>query len=111
MAELAVGAIRRVLRRILIGLAGIVSMTVLPHASRADDAAGQYEYTNSLIDSNDPYLLLHAHNPVDWHPWVLRRLRKQKRRTNPSSSRLGIALATGVTLPSGRFIRIRTSPN
>ena len=26
-------------------------------------------YTNRLIDSNNPYLLLHAHNPVDWFPW------------------------------------------
>ncbi len=26
-------------------------------------------YANHLIDSNDPYLLLHAHNPVDWYPW------------------------------------------
>jgi uncharacterized protein YyaL (SSP411 family) len=25
--------------------------------------------TNRLIDSRDPYLLLHAHNPVDWYPW------------------------------------------
>ena len=25
--------------------------------------------TNRLIHSADPYLLLHAHNPVDWYPW------------------------------------------
>ncbi len=24
---------------------------------------------NRLIDSLSPYLLQHAHNPVDWHPW------------------------------------------
>jgi uncharacterized protein YyaL (SSP411 family)/aryl-alcohol dehydrogenase-like predicted oxidoreductase len=24
---------------------------------------------NRLIDSTSPYLLQHAHNPVDWHPW------------------------------------------
>jgi hypothetical protein len=30
---------------------------------------GPYKYTNRLADSNDPYLLLHAHNPVDWYPW------------------------------------------
>jgi hypothetical protein len=28
-----------------------------------------YAYTNRLITSRDPYLLLHAHNPVDWYPW------------------------------------------
>ena len=26
-------------------------------------------YSNRLSDSDDPYLLLHAHNPVDWYPW------------------------------------------
>ncbi|QQK08878.1 thioredoxin domain-containing protein [Miniphocaeibacter halophilus] len=26
-------------------------------------------YTNHLIDEVSPYLLQHAHNPVDWYPW------------------------------------------
>ena len=26
-------------------------------------------YTNRLIDETSPYLLQHAHNPVDWRPW------------------------------------------
>jgi uncharacterized protein len=26
-------------------------------------------HTNSLISETSPYLLQHAHNPVDWHPW------------------------------------------
>src|SRR5438552_2045768 len=26
-------------------------------------------HTNRLIHSTSPYLLQHAHNPVDWHPW------------------------------------------
>ena len=26
-------------------------------------------HTNWLIDSATPYLLQHAHNPVDWYPW------------------------------------------
>jgi len=25
--------------------------------------------TNRLIEETSPYLLQHAHNPVDWHPW------------------------------------------
>ena len=25
--------------------------------------------TNRLIHSASPYLLQHAHNPVDWYPW------------------------------------------
>ena len=26
-------------------------------------------YENKLINETSPYLLQHAHNPVDWHPW------------------------------------------
>lgn len=28
-----------------------------------------YSYTNKLIDETSPYLLQHAHNPVNWYPW------------------------------------------
>ena len=27
------------------------------------------EYNNALINETSPYLLQHAHNPVDWYPW------------------------------------------
>ncbi len=27
------------------------------------------QYTNRLIGESSPYLLQHAHNPVDWYPW------------------------------------------
>ena len=29
----------------------------------------EHEYTNDLINESSPYLLQHAHNPVDWMPW------------------------------------------
>jgi uncharacterized protein YyaL (SSP411 family) len=29
----------------------------------------QQQHTNRLIHEKSPYLLLHAHNPVDWFPW------------------------------------------
>jgi hypothetical protein len=28
-----------------------------------------HKYTNRLINETSPYLLQHAHNPVDWYPW------------------------------------------
>jgi uncharacterized protein YyaL (SSP411 family) len=28
-----------------------------------------YKHTNNLINETSPYLLQHAHNPVDWYPW------------------------------------------
>ena len=33
---------------------------------------------NALIHENSPYLLQHAHNPVDWHPWNDEALSKAK---------------------------------
>lgn len=39
-----------------------------------------HEYTNALIHETSPYLLQHAHNPVDWeawHPEVLERAKKE----------------------------------
>ena len=40
-------------------------------------------YTNRLINSRDPYLLLHAHNPVDWYPWGPEALAKARQENKP----------------------------
>ena len=29
----------------------------------------KHKFTNRLAKETSPYLLLHAHNPVDWYPW------------------------------------------
>ncbi len=29
----------------------------------------EHKFTNHLIHESSPYLLQHAHNPVDWYPW------------------------------------------
>ncbi|AOW20828.1 thioredoxin domain-containing protein [Urechidicola croceus] len=34
-----------------------------------DNMAQEHKYTNDLINETSPYLLQHAHNPVDWKPW------------------------------------------
>jgi len=36
------------------------------------------EHTNSLINETSPYLLQHAHNPVDWNPWNAEVLKRAK---------------------------------
>ena len=36
-------------------------------------------HTNHLIHENSPYLLQHAHNPVDWYPWGNEALEKAKK--------------------------------
>jgi uncharacterized protein YyaL (SSP411 family) len=78
-----------------IGIVAALAVTVLICASPilADDlagsglptdrASGPYAYTNRLIDSHDPYLLLHAHNPVDWYPWSAEAFAKAKKENKP----------------------------
>jgi len=41
------------------------------------------KFTNSLIDSTSPYLLQHAHNPVDWYQWSKQALDESKKRDVP----------------------------
>ncbi|HDL01432.1 MAG TPA: DUF255 domain-containing protein, partial [candidate division Zixibacteria bacterium] len=42
-----------------------------------------YKYTNKLINENSPYLLSHAHNPVNWYPWGEEALAKAKKEDKP----------------------------
>lgn len=37
------------------------------------------KYTNRLIHESSPYLLQHAHNPVDWYPWCDEAFEKAKK--------------------------------
>lgn len=39
----------------------------------------KHKYTNHLAKESSPYLLLHAHNPVDWYPWGKEALEKAKK--------------------------------
>ena len=38
---------------------------------------------NRLIDEPSPYLLQHAHNPVDWYPWGEEALQRAKAEDRP----------------------------
>lgn len=41
-----------------------------------------HEYTNALAKETSPYLLQHAHNPVNWNPWnedVLQKAKEEKK--------------------------------
>lgn len=37
-----------------------------------------HPYSNELIHESSPYLLQHAHNPVNWYPWGEKALKKAK---------------------------------
>ena len=38
---------------------------------------------NRLINETSPYLLQHAHNPVDWYPWSEEALQRSKEENKP----------------------------
>ncbi|SIS65649.1 hypothetical protein SAMN05421799_102218 [Alicyclobacillus vulcanalis] len=39
--------------------------------------------TNRLIHEKSPYLLQHAHQPVDWYPWCPEAFQRAKRESKP----------------------------
>jgi hypothetical protein len=41
------------------------------------------QHTNRLINEKSPYLLQHAHNPVDWYPWGEEAFEKARREKKP----------------------------
>ena len=45
--------------------------------------AKQNTAANRLINEKSPYLLQHAHNPVDWHPWDDVAINKAKAENKP----------------------------
>ena len=42
-----------------------------------------HKHNNHLIQETSPYLLQHAHNPVDWYPWNDEALQKAKTENKP----------------------------
>jgi hypothetical protein len=59
-------------------LAGVSMMTAVLPGGRADAAT-----TNHLAGALSPYLLQHAHNPVDWYPWGAEALARAKQEDKP----------------------------
>src|SRR5207249_2465639 len=53
-------------------------------AQRSESGATKMsERTNRLAHEKSPYLLLHAHNPVDWYPWGEEAFAKARRENKP----------------------------
>jgi uncharacterized protein YyaL (SSP411 family) len=53
---------------VVVGLVVAASYEV-PGEKKMSNAVVTHKYTNRLINETSPYLLQHAHNPVDWYPW------------------------------------------
>jgi uncharacterized protein YyaL (SSP411 family) len=59
----------------------LVGLTVFARiAVTAEDGE---KYTNRLVHEKSPYLLQHAHNPVDWYPWGKEAFDKAKKENKP----------------------------
>ena len=50
----------------------------LASCNKKQDNPEYHKYTNDLINETSPYLLQHAHNPVDWKAWNQETLDKAK---------------------------------
>ncbi len=42
-----------------------------------------HKHTNRLINETSPYLLQHAHNPVDWYPWGKEAFERARKENKP----------------------------
>ncbi len=61
--------------------------TCLPH----DSHAYLYKMSNRLIKEQSPYLLQHAHNPVDWYPWCDEAFEQAEKMNKPVLVSIGYA--------------------
>jgi uncharacterized protein len=51
----------------------------------------EHTYTNELIKEKSPYLLQHAHNPVNWYPWSDKPFQIAKEKNSPVLISIGYA--------------------
>src|SRR4051812_19247519 len=73
--------LRRLLLPTLAALA-MVGVGSLLRVRAADEPPAAPARANHLAGETSPYLLQHAHNPVDWYPWgaaAFERARKEDR--------------------------------
>jgi len=82
---------RIVIASVLVGLMALIAValaqkpatraaqTVTTAASRADGRS----FTNRLINEKSPYLIQHAHNPVDWYRWGEEAFAKARKENKP----------------------------
>src|SRR5438046_3737687 len=64
---------------------GFLALTCLVTSTDAsiESAPAPSEHTNRLAHEKSPYLLQHAHNPVDWYPWGEEAFAKARRENKP----------------------------
>jgi uncharacterized protein len=58
-------------------------LLLVPQEKPAEEKKMQHKFTNRLAKEKSPYLLQHAHNPVDWYPWGKEAFEKAKKEDKP----------------------------
>src|SRR5881398_2488902 len=74
-------------------LFGFLALTWLVTSSDnlAEPKPARPEHTNRLAHEKSPYLLQHAHNPVDWYPWGEEAFAKARSEEKPVLLSIGYA--------------------
>ncbi len=57
----------------------VLSIALLIWSCKGQNDTAMHDYTNDLIHETSPYLLQHAHNPVNWKPWSNETLAQAKK--------------------------------
>jgi uncharacterized protein YyaL (SSP411 family) len=63
----------------------------IAEAAEIDREKKMHTYTNRLAGEKSPYLLQHAHNPVDWYPWGEEAFKKAEEEDKPIFLSIGYA--------------------
>lgn len=58
-------------------------MSETPRSPQGEQQHREPQHTNRLAHETSPYLLQHAHNPVDWYPWGEEALQKARQEDKP----------------------------
>ena len=61
----------------------LIILTAVLQIQDTSDMDKEHRHTNQLIHSTSPYLLQHAHNPVNWYPWGDEALELAKKEDKP----------------------------
>ena len=72
--------------RCLLLCTGLVLIGARHHAAEPSKEAKMKNNPNRLLKESSPYLLQHAYNPVDWHPWGEEAFAKAKKENKSRST-------------------------
>jgi len=77
---------QRILFLLIIFISTSIIYSCNPNESKTNimnDSSKSYTHTNNLINEKSPYLLQHAHNPVNWFPWGEEAFEKARKENKP----------------------------